>query len=90
VVVAPLGHVRFDPRVAQAVRARTPFLLASPHTAASRCVRRLARDWSAEVERDRLHAGAGAVALARARPRAARPGFFAALAARWALSRVSL
>jgi flagellar biosynthesis protein FlhG len=87
-VVAPLGHVRFDPRVAQAVRARTPFLLASPHTAASRCVRRLARDWSAEVERDRLHAGAAG--FDRGRPRAARPGFFAALAARWALSRVSL
>jgi flagellar biosynthesis protein FlhG len=75
-VVTPLGHVRFDPRVPLAVRARTPFLISSPHSAASRCVRRLARTWLAERELE--HQG-----LAR------RPGFFDALAARWALSRVA-
>ena len=87
-VVAPMGHVRFDPRVPQAVRARTPFLLASPHTAASRCVRRMARDWAAEVERAHLRDQALEFDRAGA-PRTRRPGFFAALAARWALSRVA-
>jgi flagellar biosynthesis protein FlhG len=71
-VVAPLGHVRSDPRVPQSVRARRPFVLAYPGSAASRGVRRLARTLDAE-----------------ARPGPLRPGFFAALAARWALSRVA-
>lgn len=75
-VVLPLGHVRYDPRVPRAVRARTPFLLSSPHGAASRCVRRLARDWAAGPDRERP-----------GRPR--RPGFFSALAARRALSRAA-
>jgi flagellar biosynthesis protein FlhG len=71
-VVTPLGYVRADPHVPLAVRARQPFLLAYPNSVASRGVRRMARDLTAE----RL---AGAY----------RPGFFAALAARWALSRVA-
>jgi flagellar biosynthesis protein FlhG len=48
VVVAPLGHVRYDPRVATAVRARRPFSTMSPHTTAARCVRRLAETLVAE------------------------------------------
>ncbi|GAC1475418.1 MAG: MinD/ParA family protein [Isosphaeraceae bacterium] len=71
-VVTPLGYVRSDPRVPASVRTRQPFLLAYPHSAASRGVRRLARDLIAER-----------------RPRAPRPGFFASLVARWALSRVA-
>lgn len=71
-VVTPLGHVRSDPHVPLAVRARRPFVLAYPGSAASRGVRRIARDL-----------------LTGRPPRARRPGFFTALAARWALSRVA-
>lgn len=42
-VVTPLGSVRFDPAVRQAVRRRRPFICDSPHAPASRGVRRLAR-----------------------------------------------
>jgi flagellar biosynthesis protein FlhG len=42
-VVTPLGSVRFDPAVRQAVRHRRPFLCESPHGPAARGVRRLAR-----------------------------------------------
>lgn len=87
-VVAPLGHVRFDPRVPRAVRARTPFLLAGPHSPASRCVRRIARDWAAQTDRDRL--GGPDVDLGNSRAaRAGRPGFFTGLAARRALGRLA-
>jgi flagellar biosynthesis protein FlhG len=73
-VVSPMGTgwIRADSRVPRAVRARRPFVTAFPTTAASRGVRRLAR------------------ALVRERhptARNRRAGFFAALAARWALSR---
>jgi len=71
-VVTPLGHVRADPRVPLAVRARRPFLVAYPGSAASKGVRRLAR-----------------VLIEERRPRARKPGFFAALAARRALGRVA-
>jgi flagellar biosynthesis protein FlhG len=83
-VVTPLGHVRFDPGVPQAVRARRPFVLEAPHAPASRGVRRLARDLVFELKHDRDPRGHG---HGRDRPR--RPGFFAALAARWALSHVA-
>jgi flagellar biosynthesis protein FlhG len=72
-VVNPLGHVRADPRVPQAVRMRRPFVVAYPGSVASRGVRRLARTLIEERQ-----------------PRSRRPGFFTALAARWALSRVAL
>lgn len=72
VVVTPMGHVRSDPCVPLAVRARQPFVLAYPGCSASRCVRRVARDL-----------------LTGRPPRVRRPGFFAALAARWALNRVA-
>ena len=42
-VVDGLGHVRADPHVPLAVRARRPFAVAYPGAAASRDVRRLAR-----------------------------------------------
>ena len=42
-VVTALGYVRADPRVAQAVRMRRPFLVAYPGALASRGVRRLAQ-----------------------------------------------
>ena len=71
-VVTPLGHVRADPHVPQAVRLRRPFVLEYPGAIASRGVRRLARDLIEERQ-----------------PMGRRPGFFAALAARWALSRVA-
>jgi flagellar biosynthesis protein FlhG len=71
-VVTPLGHVRSDPHVPLAVRSRRPFLLEYPGCAASRGVRRIARDL-----------------LAGRSPRSRRPGFFAGLAARWALSQVA-
>jgi len=74
-VVDGLGSVRSDPHVPLAVRARQPFSTAYPTAAASRDVRRLARLLR---ERDREV------------PRARRPGFFAALAARWALGKVAL
>jgi len=48
IVVAPLGHVRADPRVPIAVRKRQPFLVAFPGSVASRGVRRLARTLIAE------------------------------------------
>ena len=67
-VVEGLGHVRLDPHVPLAVRARRPFALAYPAAAASRDVRRLARTIA---DRDRVPA------------RSRRPGFFASLAARW-------
>jgi flagellar biosynthesis protein FlhG len=75
-VVSPLGpgSIRSDPHVPLAVRGRQPFLTAFPNTVASRGVRRLAR------------------ALLRERqppPRKRPTGFFAALAARLALSRVA-
>ncbi len=71
-VVTPLGHVRADPRVAQAVRLRQPFVSAFPTAVASKGVRRLAR-----------------TVLEERQPRNRRPGFFATLATRWALSRVA-
>jgi flagellar biosynthesis protein FlhG len=71
-VVTPLGHVRADPNVSAAVRARRPFVVAYPAATASRSLRKVARDLADE-----------------AAPRPRRPGFFAALAARWALSRVA-
>jgi flagellar biosynthesis protein FlhG len=71
-VVSALGYVRADPHVPLSVRMRRPFVVAYPGSAASRCVRRLARDLIDEHE-----------------PRSRRPGFFAALAARWTLSRVA-
>jgi flagellar biosynthesis protein FlhG len=42
-VITPLGHVRFDPTVRQAVRRKRPFLIETPNSLASRGVRRLAR-----------------------------------------------
>jgi flagellar biosynthesis protein FlhG len=74
-VVAPLGPgwVRADPHVPLAVRTRRPFSTAYPAAKASRGVRRVAR------------------ALVRERhppTHDRRAGFFAALAARWALSHV--
>jgi flagellar biosynthesis protein FlhG len=71
-VVEPLGFVRADPNVPLAVRSRRAFVLANPQSAASRGVRRIARDLVVERQ-----------------PHSRRPGFFAALAARWALSRVA-
>jgi flagellar biosynthesis protein FlhG len=73
-VVDGLGSVRSDPHVPLAVRSRRPFSTAYPGAAASRDVRRLAR---VLLDRD------------RGTPRSRRPGFFAALAARWALGRVA-
>lgn len=70
-VVAPLGpgSVRADPHVGLAVRGRRPFVTAYPGSPASRSVTRLAR--------------------VLVRERSAQPGrhtgFFASLAARWAL-----
>jgi flagellar biosynthesis protein FlhG len=73
-VVDGLGSVRSDPHVPLAVRSRRPFTVAYPAAAASRDVRRLARTLMA---RDRDV------------PRSRRPGFFAALAARWALGKLA-
>jgi flagellar biosynthesis protein FlhG len=75
-VVSPLGPgaVRADPHVPLAVRVRRPFLTAFPGAVASRGVRRLAR----ALVRERLP-----------QHRSRRAGFFAALAARWALSLVA-
>ena len=75
-VVTPLGHVRFDPHVPAAVRGRTPFLHTAPNGLAARGVRRLARDLAFERDHGRD-------------PRGRRPGFFASLAARWALGRAA-
>jgi flagellar biosynthesis protein FlhG len=74
VVVTGLGHVRADPHVPLAVRQRHPFVTAYPGSIAARDVRRLARVLIAERQ---------------PRGRGRRPGFFAALAARWALGRVA-
>ncbi len=71
-VVSGLGHIRADPHVPLAVRLRQPFVVAYPGSAASKGVRRLARDLIEERQ-----------------PSSRRPGFFAAVAARWALSRVA-
>ncbi len=72
-VVEGLGFVRSDPHVPLAVRSRQPYAIAYPGSVAARDVRRLAR----------------ALALRDAGPaRPGRAGFFAALAARWALNRV--
>jgi flagellar biosynthesis protein FlhG len=76
VVVSPLGPgaVRADPHVGLAVRGRRPFVTAYPGSPASRGVRRLAR----------------ALARERAPRHRGRPsGFFAGLAARWALGLVA-
>jgi flagellar biosynthesis protein FlhG len=75
-VVTPLlpGYVRADAHVPLAVRIRQPFSTAYPSTKASRGVRRLAR----AVVRER-HPPTGDQ----------RTGFFAALAARWAESRIA-
>jgi flagellar biosynthesis protein FlhG len=75
-VVEGLGSVRSDPHVPLAVRSRLPFSTAYPGAAASRDVRRLAR---VLLDRERERGPA----------RSRRPGFFAALAARWALGRVA-
>jgi flagellar biosynthesis protein FlhG len=75
-VVDGLGYVRSDPHVPLAVRSRRPFVTAYPSAAASRDVRRLAR---VLLGRDCGSAGS----------KSRRPGFFTALAARWALGRVA-
>jgi flagellar biosynthesis protein FlhG len=75
-VVSPLGPgwIRFDSHVPLAVRGRKPFLTAFPNTVAARGVRRLAR----------------ALVRERQPPLRRRPtGFFAAVAARLALSLVA-
>lgn len=77
-VVDGLGFVRSDPGVPAAVRSRQPYLLAAPSSHAARDVRRLARSVV-----DRCRAPDPAPARSR------RPGFFAALAARRALGRLS-
>ena len=69
--VEPLGFVRFDLKVRQAVRERRPFTAASPNASASRDIRRIA---------------AGLLNEAKARGGGtpeATPGFFNTLAARW-------
>jgi flagellar biosynthesis protein FlhG len=75
-VVSPLGpgSIRADPHVGMAVRRRQPFLTVFPGSPAARGVRRLAR----ALARERLP-----------QHRSRRAGFFAALAARWALSLVA-
>jgi flagellar biosynthesis protein FlhG len=79
-VVDGLGSVRSDPHVPLAVRSRQPFSTAYPGAAASRDVRKLARVLL-DRERERQRG--------RGPARSRRPGFFAALAARWALGRVA-
>ncbi len=76
-VVSPLGpgSVRADSHVPAAVRRRRPFLTAFPNSTASRGVRRLARALVNEHHPP---------------VRTRRAGFFAALAARWALSLVAI
>ncbi|HZW33273.1 MAG TPA: AAA family ATPase [Isosphaeraceae bacterium] len=75
-VVLPLGPgaIRADPHVGLAVRSRKPLLTAFPGSLAARGLRRLARS----LVRERLP-----------QPRSRRAGFFAAIAARWALSHVA-
>jgi flagellar biosynthesis protein FlhG len=77
VVVSPLGPgaVRSDPHVGLAVRARRPFVVAYPGATASRGVRRLARALVREPVQPQR--------------RRRRSGFFAGLAARWALGLVA-
>lgn len=77
VVVSPLGPgaVRADANVGLAVRGRRPFLVAFPNSHAARGVRRLARALVREQQ--------------AAHPRGRRPGFFAGLAARFALGLVA-
>ncbi len=77
VAVSPLGpgSVRADPHVGMAVRSRRPFVTAYPGSPASRGVARLAR----ALVRERMGAP----------HRGRRSGFFAALAARWALGLVT-
>ena len=76
--VEPLGCVRFDRRVQQAVRERRPFSVASPNANASRDVRRIARDLVSESS-------------FRGRPDSPlNTGFFSSLAARWDAIRISL
>jgi flagellar biosynthesis protein FlhG len=76
-VVSPLGpgSIRLDPHVPMAVRGRRPFVTAFPSAVASRGVRRLARALVNEHHPPVRHR---------------RAGFFAALAARWALSLVAI
>jgi flagellar biosynthesis protein FlhG len=72
-VVTPLGHVRADPRVPAAVRARRPFVTAYPGSVAARCVRRLARTLIEERRpRPRRPGLFGALAARRALARVAR------------------
>jgi flagellar biosynthesis protein FlhG len=75
-VVTPLGpgFVRADPHVRLAVRGRRPFLTAFPSAPASRGIQRAAR----ALIRER-----------QGQPRNRRAGFFAAIAARWALRLVA-
>jgi flagellar biosynthesis protein FlhG len=77
VVVSPLGAgaVRADSHVGLAVRIRRPFVEAYPGAPASRGVRRLART----LAREQL----------QPHHRGRRSGFFARLAARWALGQVA-
>lgn len=77
VVVSPLGPgaVRADPNVGLAVRGRRPFVTEYPAGPAARGVRRLARALVRE-HRQPNHRGR-------------RSGFFAGLAARWALGLVA-
>jgi flagellar biosynthesis protein FlhG len=78
VVVSPMGPgvVRADPHVGLAVRRRSPFVSAYPSAPASRGVRRLAR----ALVRERISPN----------HRGRRSGFFAGLAARWALGLVAM
>jgi len=72
-VVAPLGHIRADPRVPLAVRGRRPFVAAYPGSAASRDVRRLARALIEERQpRPRRPGFFAALAARRALGRVAR------------------
>ena len=73
-VVDGLGTVRADPCVPLAVRSKRPFASSYPSGLAARDIRRLAGTLIARTE-------------PTARPK--RPGFFAALVARWALARVA-
>lgn len=70
------GFVRFDPKVATAVRRRRPFLIDAPGCEASRCIRRLARAVAAEADE-----------ASGSAPR--RPGLLAALIGRGSPEMVS-
>ncbi|HVX85979.1 MAG TPA: MinD/ParA family protein [Phycisphaerae bacterium] len=69
--VAFSGYVVLDPAVGQAVRKRAPFVVQYPHSAAAACVQAWANRMDHHVE---AAGGSGP---------AARPGFFARLAAWW-------